>query len=198
MESISKNQIRSVKLQALKHMFIRLVALLIILFLTLMIGVLIFSKTSAGTSNPTLEIEGGIVAKYFMYLLVSEILIWVVILAIEMRKKNRMVRYTNGALLVGVLIVGLFGYNMLFSPQLLYSQSSPCGDYSVDVYAEKSFISMPGQGGVSGTIKNVVVRNGWGWKIADSEVSATDIELEWDCEHYILTYARGQGIYFGK
>lgn len=93
----------------------------------------------------------------------------------------------------------MWGYHAIFADEFMFSEYSPDKQYRVDVYTERNFISMPGQGGLYSRIAVVVLKNKWGQTIGKSSgecnVLYDSIEIEWDYHSNQVWFAKAHTIH---
>jgi hypothetical protein len=102
-------------------------------------------------------------------------------------------------IIFGVLIlVGIILYRIFLAPEFMYTEYSPDNQYSLDIYTQKRFFAMPGDGGISSRFAIVVLKNKWGLTIGKSSdecsVLYSDIEIEWDYSSNEVWFARARTI----
>ena len=94
--------------------------------------------------------------------------------------------------------ISIWGCYTIFAEQFMFSEYSPDRRYRIDVYTERNFFSMPGQGGLYSRKAVVVLKNEHGRTIGKStgecSVLYDSIEIEWDYPSNRVWFARAHAI----
>jgi hypothetical protein len=95
-------------------------------------------------------------------------------------------------------LLGIILYRVFLAPEFMFTEYSPDKQYSVDVYTQKRFFTMPGDGGISSRMAVVKLKNKRGLTIGKScdecSVFYGDIEIEWDYSSNEVWFAKARTI----
>lgn len=105
-------------------------------------------------------------------------------------------------ILITLVLILLIGYKFLNQKEFIRSERSPDGKYIVEIYKEKRFFSVPGDGGISGSLGYIRLLDNKGNKIGDTSncpsFSLADIELDFNIVNNNFFYAKGESINIEK
>ena len=94
----------------------------------------------------------------------------------------------------GVLIALFFFLSSEDPGDYLYSVESPHGNYTADLYLESPVFAAPGQGGESGKLVTIIVKNSQGSEVArttdECSILYGDLELHWLSHDNSLQFGR--------
>lgn len=95
-------------------------------------------------------------------------------------------------------LVGIILYRIFLAPEFMFTEYSPDNQYSIDVYTQKRFFAMPGDGGISSRMAIVKLKNKWGFTIGKSSDECSvlygDIEIEWAYSSNEVWFAKARTI----
>jgi hypothetical protein len=96
------------------------------------------------------------------------------------------------------VLVGIILYRIFLAPEFMFTEYSPDNQYRIDVYTQKRFFTMPGDGGINSRMAIVKLKNKWGLTIGEStdecSVLYGDIEIEWDYSSKEVWFAKARTI----